>query len=326
MALCGKATMTDPDIVVLRKKVHGMPTEEYAAELRERFPDKTVAFASTPDEEAELLSQTRVATGHSVDPTALDDDADLDYFACIYAGTGHLALDEFEARGIAVTNAAGVHGPNIAEHVLGNILAFTRGFNQAWRQKERREWRSFQAHELMGSTVAVVGLGAIGEEIVDRLDAFDVHTVGVRYSPEKGGPTDEVFGFGEIHEAVADASYVVLACPLTDETRGLVDASVFDSMRSDAVLVNIARGPVVDTDDLLAALRVNSIRGAALDVTDPEPLPEAHELWNFDNVFVTPHNAGHTPKYFDRMADILGENLELADERGEFTELKNQVI
>jgi len=132
---------------------------------------------------------------------------------------------------------------------------------------------------MYGSTVAVVGLGAIGSAIVDRLEPFDVDTVGVRYSPEKGGPTDEVYGFDAFHDAIADAEYVVLACPLTETTRGLVDAEALRTMRADAILINIARGPIVDTDALVSELRNNRIRGAALDVTDPEPLPEDHPLW-----------------------------------------------
>jgi phosphoglycerate dehydrogenase-like enzyme len=174
--------------------------------------------------------------------------------------------------------------------------------------------------------VTVVGLGALGEAIVDRLDAFGVETIGVRYTPEKGGPTDEVVGFDDeqgFHDALARSEYVVVACPLTETTRGLLDANAFKTMDPDTVLVNVGRGPVVDTEALLEALRRNAIRGAALDVTDPEPLPEDHELWGFDNVLITPHNAGHTPKYWDRMADIVAENVERLD-AGE-TEFRNQV-
>jgi phosphoglycerate dehydrogenase-like enzyme len=321
----GTEAETDPDVVVLRKKVHGLSAEGYAEILRERFPDREVAFAATPEEERELLPGAPVVTGHEIDEERLEIAENLQYFACIYAGTGHLPLDALEERGVAVTNASGVHGPNIAEHALGAILSFARDFPEAFRRKERREWRSFPTYELQNSTVAVVGLGAIGAATVERLDAFGVHTVGVRHSPEKGGPTDEVYGFDEINPAVADADYVVLACPLTDETEGLIDDAVFQTLPTDAVIVNVARGKVVDTDALLSALRGNAIRGAALDVTDPEPLPEDHELWGFDNVLVTPHNAGHTPNYFERMADIVERNLGLAEERGSFEGLENQV-
>ena len=315
--------MSDPDVVVLRQKIHGIEGSDYAEILRERLPDREVALARTPAEEREYLSRARVATGFAVDEDDLAAAENLELFACVYAGTGHLPRETLEEHGVAVTNASGVHGPNIAEYVVGAMIGHARGFHRAQRQKQRREWRSYPTTEVYGSRVAVVGLGAIGETIVDRLSAFDAETVGVRYTPEKGGPTDEVVGFDRIHEAVTDAEYVVLACPLSDATEGLIDADVLRTMRSDAVLVNVARGRVVDPDALVSALRNNRIRGAALDVTDPEPLPEDHPLWGLSDVTITPHNAGHTPEYFDRLADVLVENLDRLDS-GE--QLRNRVF
>ena len=318
--------MSDPDIAVLRQKIHGLSAEAYAETLRERLPDREVALATTPAEERDLLSRVQVATGFDVSEADLDAAENLDLFACVFAGTGHLPIEAFEARDVAVTNASGVHGPNIAEQVLGSLLYFARRFHVAERQKEANVWQSYPTVELQGSTVAVVGLGALGEAVVDRLDPFGVETVGVRYSPEKGGPTDEVVGFDDeqgLHDAFARADYVVIACPLTDATRGLVDADAFASMAPDTVLVNVGRGPVVDTDALVSQLGSNGIRGAALDVTDPEPLPADHPLWEFENVLITPHNAGHTPKYWERMADIIAENLDKLDAGDD--DLRNRV-
>ena len=307
-------TETPPDVAVLRQKVHGMPASDYAAALRERLPDHDVVLARTPEAEREAF-RARVVTGHRVRES--DVDAGMEVFACTWAGTDHLPVDALTDAGVTVTNAAGVHGPNVAEHAIGAMLAFTRGFDVAWRRQEAREWRSFQAMELQGSTVTVVGLGAIGEAVVDRLDGFGVDTIGVRYTPEKGGPTDEVLGFDAVHEAFSRSDYLVLACPLTETTRGLVDREALETLPADAVLVNVARGPVVDSDALVWALRRNHIRGAALDVTDPEPLPEDHPLWNLGDVLITPHNAGHTPKYYERLADIVAENVARLDDGDE---------
>ncbi|MFC6988995.1 D-2-hydroxyacid dehydrogenase [Haloplanus sp. GCM10025708] len=318
--------MSDPDIAVLRQKIHGMPAADYADEIRPRLPDHEVAVATTPEEERELLRTVRVATGITFPTELLPEASNLELFACAYAGTSHLDVDEFAAHDVAVTSASGVHGPNIAEYAVGAMVYFTRGFGQAREQQEQRRWQSYPGDELMGSTVTVVGLGAIGETLVDRLDPFGVETLGVRYSPEKGGPTDEVFGFDEIHEALARTDYLVLACPLTETTRGLLGDDEFRTLPAESLLINVARGPVVDTDALLGALRSNDVRGAVLDVTDPEPLPENHPLWGFDDVLITPHNAGHTPKYYDRLADILAENVERAAETGAFEELENQVV
>ncbi|WP_440006666.1 D-2-hydroxyacid dehydrogenase [Halomicrococcus sp. SG-WS-1] len=302
-----------------------MPVAEYAEELRERLPGVEVRRAETPSEERELVADAEIVTGMSIDEELLERADDLRLFACAYAGTGHLPLDALESRGVAVTNASGVHGPNIGEHVVGAVLSFVRGFHEAWRRQQRREWRHFRARELQGSTVTVVGLGAIGHAVVERLDGFGVETLGVRYSPEKGGPTDEVFGFDEFHDALARTDFLVLACPLTDETRGLVGAEEFDTLPPDALLVNVARGKVVETDALVSALRGNQIDGAALDVTDPEPLPEDHPLWNFENVTITPHNAGHTPEYYARLADVVAGNVERVVATGEYDDLDNRV-
>ncbi|WP_049972293.1 D-2-hydroxyacid dehydrogenase [Haladaptatus cibarius] len=316
---------TNPDITVLREGTEGLSMESYAEALRERLPDRTVALARTPKQERELVADARVVTGITVDETLLARAEQLELFACTFAGTDHVPMDAFAERGIAVTNAGGIHAPGIAEQAIGNMLVFARRLHEGWRRKQRAEWRHFQSGELTDGTVTVVGLGSIGKAVVQRLQGFEVETIGVRYSPEKGGPTDEVLGFEEdaIHDAFSRSDYVVIACPLTATTRGLVGESEFATLPTNAVLVNTARGPIVDTDALVSALRSNAIRGAALDVTDPEPLPEDHPLWNLENCLITPHIGGHTPRHWERLADIVAENVQrLAD--GET--LDNQVL
>ena len=318
------------DIAVLRRGVHGMPIEEYAAALCERLPDRTVRVAETPSEERRLLERTTVATARTVAPERLPapDDGALSLFACAYAGYDHLPMAALEERGVAVTTASGVHAPNAAEHAVGTLLAFVRGLPEGLRRQQRRQWRHFRVDELAGSTVAVVGLGAIGSAVVERLAAFEVEVVGVRRSPERGGPSavDDVVGSDALHEALSRADAVVLACPLTDATRGMIDAEAIETLGPDGIVVNVARGPVVDTEALIEALRGNELRAAALDVTDPEPLPADHPLWTFENVLVTPHNAGHTPAYYERLADVVAENVRRGSSTGNWTGLHNQVL
>lgn len=315
----------NPDIVVLREGTEGLSMESYAEALCERLPDRTVVHARTPKEERELVADARVVTGITVDESLLARADKLELFACTFAGTDHVPTDALAERGVAVTNAGGIHAPGIAEQAVGNMLVFARRLHEGWRRKQRSEWRHFQSGELTGSTVTVIGLGSIGQAVTQRLQGFDVETIGVRYTPEKGGPTDEVVGFDEddIHDALSRSRYVVVACPLTEATRGLIGTSEFATMPTDAVLVNTARGPIVDTDALVAALQSNKIRGAALDVTDPEPLPADHPLWDLENCLITPHTGGHTPLHWDRLADIVAENVERL-ESGET--LDNQVL
>jgi len=300
------------DIAVLGGKVHGLSPADYADTLAARFPDLDVELARTAAEERALLDEATVATGYTVDPEAVRESDTLELFVCTFAGTDHLPHAAFEDAGVTVESASGVHGPNVAEQVLGYMLTSARRLWKGWERDRRGEWRHYQAGELKGSTVTVVGMGPIGQAVLERLEPFGVETIGVRYTPSKGGNADEVIGFDEADLAAAFArtEYLVLACPLTDTTRSLVDDEAFETLPADAVLINVARGPVVDTDALVAALRGNDVRGAALDVTEPEPLPEDHPLWGLRNCLVTPHNAGHTPEYWSRCADILDDALD----------------
>ena len=314
------------DILVLNDTAHGIPSERCAAALRDRLDDYEVHLARSDSEELDLIADAEVAVGGDMREEVLAAADDLELFACSSAGVGHLDLDAFRERGVAVTNASGVHGPNIAEHVLGWLLMITRRLDEGIRRQERREWRHFQAAgEFNGSRVCVIGLGAIGTTIVERLSGFDLETVGVRYTPEKGGPTDEVYGFDDLESALVGVDYLVIACPLTETTEGLIGARELSWLPPHAVLVNVGRGPIVETDALVGALRRNKLGAAALDVTDPEPLPEDHELWTLGNAYITPHNSGHTPHYWERVADILVRNLDRVAETGSYDDLENRV-
>ncbi|MFB6122080.1 MAG: NAD(P)-dependent oxidoreductase [Haloferacaceae archaeon] len=304
-----------PDVVVLREGTEGLSMDAYAGELRERLPAHEVALARTPREERELVSHARVVTGVSIDEDLLTAAENLELFACAFAGTDHVPMDALEERGVTVTNAGGIHAPGIAEQAIGHILMFSRNLHEGLRRKERHEWRHFQSGELTGKTVTIVGLGSIGQAVVERLQGFGVETIGVRYTPSKGGPTDEVVGFDadDVHEALSRTDYLVIACPLNDMTRGLVGEAELATLPPNAVVVNTARGAIVDTSALVSALQVNGIRGAALDVTDPEPLPNDHVLWDMGNVLITPHTGGHTPYHWPRLADIVATNVEQLD-------------
>lgn len=319
---------SEPDVVVLREGTEGLSTEPYAEALRERLPEHEVRRARTPTEERALVERARIVTGVRIDEELLEYARNLDLFACAFAGTEHLPMDTLEKRNVAVTNAGGIHAPGIAEGALGNMLVFARRLHEGWRRKQEREWRHFQSGELTGSTVTIVGLGSIGQALTKRLSGMEVSTIGVRYSPEKGGLTDEVIGFesAELHTALARTEYLVIACPLTETTRGLIGEAEFATLPPEAVVINVARGPIIDTDALVGAIQINSIRGAALDVTDPEPLPPEHVLWTFENVLITPHTGGHTPKHWDRLAEIVAGNVERLDGAGDLNDLDNLVL
>ena len=319
-------TRSTPDVVVLRENTEGLSTRAYADTLSETLPEHDVRHASTPAEERRLLKEAPVATGVSIDEGLLAEANELQLFVAASSGCNHLPVEAMNDRGVILANAAGIHAPGIAEQALGYVLTFARGLHTGYQRKANNEWRHYKADELTGSTVTVVGLGAIGTEFVQRLQGMGVDTIGIRYTPEKGGPTDEVVGFDEesVHDALARTDYLVLSTPLSDTTRELVGEAELNTLSPGAYVINVSRGAIVDTDALLAAVQKEDIAGAAMDVTDPEPLPPDHPFWRMGNVLITPHMGGHTPKHWDRLADVVATNVRRL-EAGRTDELRNQV-
>jgi phosphoglycerate dehydrogenase-like enzyme len=192
--------------------------------------------------------------------------------------------------GVTLCNAGDTRSPAVAQWVVGAILADAIGLRRAEDDRREQRWEHWQPAELAGRRVVIVGYGSIGRAVERRLAPFGVRIVRVARRERPGVEPVE-----RLPELVGAADIVVVLAPLSDETRGLVGAEVVAAMREGALLVNAGRGPVVDTDALVAALEQGRIR-AALDVTDPEPLPEGHPLWRLPGVLITPHNAGDTPE------------------------------
>jgi phosphoglycerate dehydrogenase-like enzyme len=231
------------------------------------------------------------------------------------AGVERYDLARIAARGVMLTNSSGVSAPNMAEHVLGMMIALTRRFPRLLRAQIEREWRDEATHrevgELQGQTVLVVGIGEIGRAVAQRAAAFGMGVNGLRRRTGEPAPTgfDHVFAIGDFPAALADADHVVVTLPSTLHSRGLFDAAAFAAMKPGAVIYNVGRGPVIDTAALIAALQSGHLGGAGLDVTDPEPLPADSPLWNMENVLITAHTSGATPRYWERQADLIAENI-----------------
>lgn len=189
---------------------------------------------------------------------------------------------------IVWTAAKGVYARPIAEHALALILAAARGLAERARA---RTWGATGGRLVAGATVGVVGAGGIGTELIGLLAPLGVRTIALTRDGRGVPGADVSFGPAELHTLLAQSDYVVLAAALTAETRGMLSAERLALMRRDAWLINIARGELVDTIALVAALQAGTIGGAALDVTEPEPLPAGHPLWTLPNVLITPHVA-----------------------------------
>ena len=222
---------------------------------------------------------------------------------------GFEAALPFLPPSVLLSNAVGVHDAATAELAVGLILASLRGIDNASRAMTTATWIHGHHTSLADRRVLIVGAGGVGSALARRLDGFEVEVTMVARSRRgtAGGP-DEVAAMSELEGLLPSADVVVLAVPLTEETRGLVDASFLARMREGSLLVNVARGPVVRTDDLASALKSGRIR-AALDVTDPEPLPVDHPLWRCPNLLITGHLGGNTTSFPPRAIRLIAEQL-----------------
>jgi D-2-hydroxyacid dehydrogenase (NADP+) len=251
---------------------------------------------------------------------------DATWVHCVRAGYDEFDVDAYEAEVVALTNSTGIHGDTIGETVAGFMLSFARRLHLYRDRQSERNWERRPYEEsftLTGETLCVVGLGTLGRGIVERGNGLGMDVVGVRRSGESVPGVEEVYTPDDLHEAIRDAKFVALATPLTPETEGLVGEAELAVMRDDAYLINVARGPVVDEDALIAALRDGEIAGAGLDVFEEEPLPDESPLWGFDNVVLTPHCGAMTRNYHRDIADLVRENVERIRD-GE--ELVNRVV
>ncbi len=231
----------------------------------------------------------------------------LKWLNSIYAGLDFLPMDVLIERGITVTNGAGINAITIAEYVVMGMLNIAKGYREVVRAADRHEWLldSPGKRELAGSKALLLGYGAIGKLIQPRLEAFDVEVSVVRRSAG-----DNTLGPDEWRSRLGEFDWIILAVPATPETDGMIGAGELAAMKPDAVIVNIARGSVIDQPALVDALERKAIGAAFLDVTTPEPLPADHPLWVLPNAHITMHLSGRAQdKMFIRSGDRFLDNL-----------------
>ena len=217
---------------------------------------------------------------------------------------------------VEVASARGIHLPEMRDHALALMLAFERRLLLAVQQQRERRWSPLAAGSLSGKTVALVGLGEVGRAVAAACAGFGMRVVGVRAEVRSTPHVDRVYAPQELDDALRAADYVVVVVPLTDRTRGLLDARALSAMQSHAVLIHLSRGGIVDETALCAALLQGRLAGAALDVFEREPLPPDSPLWTTPNLLITPHAAGRVRGYVERALKVFVENLERI-ERGD---------
>lgn len=227
-----------------------------------------------------------------------------------------LMSSELRASDIVVTNARAVHGPVVAEHALALMFAMAKRLPQAALFQSQKHWAqreigALQTRELRESTVTIVGMGTIGSELARLAKALGMRVIGVRRNPVRGGNSaDEVYAFHEINQALAEGDFLVLAAPVTEQTRHMMNAERFRLLKPTAYVINVSRGVLMDENALVTALAEERFAGAALDVTEHEPLLPDSPLWTHEKVFITPHIGGYAQKMWERHYKIYAQNLQ----------------
>lgn len=318
--------------VLLHHSISAVFGDDFVSELRSQLDAALssadrIETAATAAESGAAIGDADVVLTIRPISEELPDGTSPDWVQTLSSGVDLYDLDTLSEHEIAVTNAAGVAAKPIAEQVLGYLLVFERRIHTGIRQQERDGiWQNYSAGELGGKTLGIVGVGAIGTRVAELASAFNMNVIGTKRTPETAPDVvDEVYPPSGLSELLARSEYLVIACPLVEATRGLIGAEELMSMRSDAVLVNVARGKIVEESALETALQRGRIRGAALDVFEEEPLPAESPLWDLPNAVITPHMAGSTPKYADRISSLFEENYRRYA-AGELETLTNRVV
>jgi len=237
----------------------------------------------------------------------------LQWVQCMYAGAGeqirNANLAAADLKRIAFTTAAGVHGTTLAEFFFMGLLALRKDIRRLERLRKDRFWDHWAMGELDGSTLAIVGMGAIGRVIAKLGKAFGTRVIAITRDGGARYDADASYPIGRLREAVAQADAVAVTLPGTDQTRGLFNAATIAAMKPNAIFGNVGRGSVVDQDALIAALQRGAIAGAVLDVFTPEPLPSDNPLWTMENVIFAPHTAALSNLENARVVELFCDNL-----------------
>lgn len=291
------------------------PYGGWADAIRARVPDLDLRVATTPEALRTLIGEAECLAGwgRRLEPDVLGRAGRLRWIHTLSAGVEDLLTTEGLPPDVWITNSRGAHAIPIAEHVLALILAQARGLPAFFAAQADRRWEQYglrgRMDELEGRLLGLVGLGGIGEAIARKARGVGMRVWATR---RRGGASpwaERILPAERLDELLAAADAVVVACPLTPETRGLFDAARFARMKPTAFFVNIARGAIVDQAALVEALATGRIAGAGLDVFEEEPLPATSPLWSMPNVILTPHTSSASPRTRERTADLWAENI-----------------
>ena len=289
----------------------------FSQRLRRDFPQLEVVQLPDYKRFTDEIADADMAIAWSIRGDQLNAAKKLRWIHSTAAAVHALMSPELLASEVIVTNARAVHGPTVAEHAMALVFAMAKRLPKAAKYQAQRHWAQQEICEtaprprdLRESTLVIVGFGSIGTALAKLARGVGMRVIAVREHPAKGSVhADVTYGFNELNRALAEGDFVVLATPVTPKTRQLMNADRLAHLKSDAYLINVGRGVLIDENALLHALHAREFAGAALDVTSEEPLPSHSPLWTMDNIFITPHTAGYAEKMWERHYVNYTENL-----------------
>jgi phosphoglycerate dehydrogenase-like enzyme len=313
----------------------GAPAPELPLECLASDPERPLAEADLRRIEIAFMSidlvgestDSRLAAGLATFFEQLHGAPNLRWLHVCSAGADRPVFAELRSRGVRLTTSSGANALEVSHTALAGFLALSRGLPHYMAAQQDNAWRPMKGdrmpRDIAGQTAVVIGLGPIGREIARLLATLGMHVIGVRRSNKPVPECAEVIPFTQLDSVLPRADCLVLACPITPETRGLVDARRLTLLPRGAYLVNVARGAVVVEEDVIAALRSGQLGGAFLDVFATEPLPVDSPLWDLPNTLISPHSAGYSSGLHGRTLQVFAENLRrfLAGD-----ELRNEVL
>ena len=286
-------------------------------ELRRDFPSVEFSAPADQDQADRQLPRAEVVLGWAVTAANFASAARLEWIQVTAAGVGPLLFPALVESKVVVTNGRGLHAVAMAEHTLAVLLAFARKLHLARDAQRERRWIQDELWsqlpgfgELGGTTLGLVGLGSVGRAIAERARALGTRVIAVRRHPARdAAPADAQWGPEALPRLLEESDWLVLAVPLTAETRGLIGAPELGRIKPGATLVNLGRGALVNEAALIDALASGRIAGAALDVFEREPLDPGSPLWGMPQVILTPHVSGLGPRYWERAVGLFRDNL-----------------
>ena len=278
-------------------------------------------ICAAPERAAEIVGEAEIVVCSKFPAELLERAAHLRWLDFWHAGLEKNITPELLAREISITNASGVHGPNIAEHVLALMLMFTRRLPFYFRAQIEKRWARPSGQlpsgsgigELTGQTLGIIGLGRIGEALAARAKSFEMKIIAVKHNVnsrhDASVTVDALYPIERLDTLLEQSDHIAVSLPLTAETENLLNREKLALVSPNSFIYNISRGKIIDQTALIEALQTGKISGAGLDVFDEEPLAADSPLWDLDNVILTPHVAGFTPHYFERAALLFAANL-----------------